>query len=104
MPMSGITTVCYQAALSQRLTSRFQPSRWPATIPERLPMEPRGAVTPAFDWRRRAGLLGPRVGDHGGSLRRYSSPPEELPHPRRQIKGGNVAGYVEQLQAENGMI
>ena len=26
--------------------------------------------------------------------------PEELPHPRRQIEGGNVAGHVEQIRAE----
>ena len=26
--------------------------------------------------------------------------PEELPHPRRQIEGGNVAGHVEHPKAE----
>jgi hypothetical protein len=26
--------------------------------------------------------------------------PEELPHPRRQIEGGNVAGHAGQFQAE----
>jgi hypothetical protein len=26
--------------------------------------------------------------------------PEELPHPRRQVEGGHVAGHVKQLQAE----
>jgi hypothetical protein len=27
--------------------------------------------------------------------------PEKLPHPRRQIEGGNVAGHVEQFRASN---
>jgi hypothetical protein len=26
--------------------------------------------------------------------------PEELPHPRRQVEGGNIAGHSEQFQAE----
>jgi hypothetical protein len=26
--------------------------------------------------------------------------PQELPHPRRQVEGGNVARHVEQLQTE----
>jgi hypothetical protein len=26
--------------------------------------------------------------------------PEELPHPRGQIEGGNAAGHVEQFQSE----
>jgi hypothetical protein len=26
--------------------------------------------------------------------------PEQMPHPRREIEGGHVAGHVEQFQAE----
>jgi hypothetical protein len=36
----------------------------------------------------------------GGLRPRLQIDPEELPDPRRQIEGGNIAGYVEQLQAE----
>jgi hypothetical protein len=28
--------------------------------------------------------------------------PEKLPHPRRQIEGGDPAGHVEQIRAEPG--
>jgi hypothetical protein len=32
--------------------------------------------------------------------RSLQADPEELPHPRRRVEGGNVAGHVEQLQAK----
>jgi hypothetical protein len=39
-----------------------------------------------------------------GAVRAHSrhckAGPEELPHPRRQIEGGNVAGHAGQFQAE----
>ena len=31
---------------------------------------------------------------------RLQADPEELPHPRRQVEGGNIAGHSEQFQAE----
>jgi hypothetical protein len=31
---------------------------------------------------------------------RLQADAEEVPHPRRQIEGGHVAGHVEQFQAE----